>query len=58
MADIPVDLQKRILERLQPIMEEWSGGQKLKWSNIYGMRRYLNGGLMNHHTDIFGKNKI
>lgn len=49
-------LGDEMVRTLQPIAEEWAG-LPLNISNIYGIRRYLNGGYMTAHVDRIGRKK-
>jgi len=42
--------KQRLTAELQPIMEEWYGGE-LEMTSIYGIRKYINGSILRMHVD-------
>jgi len=37
---------------MKPILESWIGGEELKPTSTYGIRRYYNGSVLRDHVDI------
>jgi hypothetical protein len=44
-------IRSQIYEKMQPLLEEWSGVQKLDPTSCYGIRYYLRGAVLENHVD-------
>jgi hypothetical protein len=57
LVEIPVDLKRRVLQELQPLLEAWSG-VALVPQTAYGLRVYRNTSKMHMHIDKFDTHVI